>query len=229
MGFLFVVFSCLLGLAAVIIILAAIPLSYDCSGSWRDSQRTAAVKVRYGPLLLRYRYDCEKDRPHQAAVSLFGIGRNIAPDPGGEKAKKKTKEKTKEKSGLSKTAALGFHDIRNMLGKDLLVAAGRLIQAIYRHSSPKYWDFRGVVGFEDPYYTGLLAATAQLWSITRLEPDFTREIYDFSAEIRGRIVVLILIVHVVRFLLSNAGRRVLAALRRAKRKRNKGGAFVGAG
>ena len=200
-------FWCVVSLAAIIIFLTIIPIRYDICGVWRDT-KLCRIQVQYGPLSGSYRYDSKK--LHDFRLSFLGI---------------RFGEKTKTNKGRD---GLAISEIWHILGKDLLVAVFRTIKAIYRHSRPRVWNINGVLGFDDPYYTGIFAAARQLLPGISIEPDFSREVYDLNIHICGRIVVLVLIYYVLGFLVSRDARPHLVRLwksRKIKRRRSEKTAF----
>ena len=207
-----VFFWFMVSIIAVFILLTIIPIRYDICGVWRDT-KLCRIQVQYGPLSGIYSYDSKQ--LHDFRLSFFGL-RFGKKDRQKDKIKKSLK--TKDKKG---EAGLAIKDIRHIIEKEFLTALFKTINAIYRHSRPAIWNINGVLGFDDPYYTGLFAALRQLLPRIDIEPDFSREICNLSMHIRGRIVVLVLIYYVLSFLVSREARPVLFGLWKS-RKTHKG-------
>ncbi len=186
--------SLLMGLGAffcMLIFLLAVPLYYDLKGRWQETV-TGEAKIRLGPL----GFSLARTEEKESRIRLALWGKVLAD----KKPKGEGKEKKEKKDRYTGTGSN-----LSWLDWELLNRGIVFFKQIFKALKPQYFKIKGVLGFGDPYYTGLLAGfKALIPGIPRIyiEPDFTRRIHDITVEIKGRIVPLVLICYTVKFFFS---------------------------
>jgi hypothetical protein len=91
---------------------------------------------------------------------------------------------------------------------------GKIVKTVI----PRTLKWRGLLGFEDPYYTGtFLRRLKSVVPGIDIIPDFTGEVHDITVKLEGKIVFIVILFHVLRFLFL---RRMFLALKKIRRLRN---------
>ncbi|MEL7566129.1 MAG: hypothetical protein AAGU27_14750 [Dehalobacterium sp.] len=203
----------LLGILALMVLILLVPIKYDLRGYWQE-KFSGIVKIGIGPLqgLVKWAVDGNTI----FALQLAGI--TLMKKPLSKNTEKKEKkEKKKEPTPAKKEKRGKSWNIFDFLEKDFIKAGFRMVGDILRHSSPQVMDLKGVWGFGDPYYTGILAALKTVIPSIHVEPDFTGEVRDLKVLVQGRIRPVVLLFYGLRFIISSAVRAIWKKMRQ-KRK-----------
>ncbi len=215
-----VLFWCVVSLVVILILLTMVPVRYSICGRLQDTVRFE-IEWQYGPLSGMTSYSSKQLQNFK--LSFIGIP--VGGKAGKQDVKKDQNTIPKRIKVKKEKAGFAINDLRCLLNKDFLAALLKMLKTIYRHSRPGVWNISGVIGFNDPYYTGLFAAARQALPGIGVEPDFSREIYDITVQISGRIIAFALSYHTLRFLGSRAARLVLARLWKARKSQKKSGSI----
>ncbi|MFZ5965649.1 MAG: DUF2953 domain-containing protein [Bacillota bacterium] len=137
-----------------------------------------------------------------------------------EKANNKVKqeEDNQHKKKTAMTQGLEW------LSKDLLEAGLRFVRDIVKHMKPKHIHIKGRIGFENPYYTGILSGL--IYSITpflhRQQFDvmtvFEDEVVEGEFAIQGRVIIGVLCIIVLRLLVTKPVRNIIKKMIRIKKE-----------
>jgi len=213
----------LLAILALFILILLIPINYDLRGYWQE-KFSGIVKIGIGPLqgLIKW----ASDGNNIFALQLAGITLMKKPlDKNTEKKEKREKkEKKKEPTPAKKEKRAKGRDIFDFFDKNLIKAGFRMVGDILRHSSPQVMELKGVWGFDDPYYTGVLAALKTVIPGIHVEPDFTKEVRDLKVLVQGRIRPATLIFYGLRFIVSSAARLMWKKLWQKRKRKIKNSA-----
>lgn len=188
-----------------LVVLLILPVRYSLSGNWRE-QLSLHIRVSYGFLwgaLVK-----------EADTTSFNIGSlhwTFFSPKFQERGEKKNKTK---KSAAKKTRARIIRLLNRNFIKRVLMTLQKCLKACW----PDKFEIAGVIGFKDPYYTGILAAFLAVFHVDGLFLDFTEEIYDLELNVRGSIVPIVLVYYVVTLLLSAEVWRVFNPLRKWRQK-----------
>lgn len=201
-----------LGLVSLFLIVALIPFNYVFAGRLQETI-SGKFELRYG--FLRAVMARTEQGNNVFRISLFNIA--LKGDKGGKREKREAKKEDRAVDKKEKKKA-NWRLISSMLDRDFLGEIIKTAGRILKSCCPKVFQISGVVGFQDPYYTGLLSAVKGVWPDIDIEPDFTREIYDLVFHVEGKIIILTIIYHVIRFLLSSEGRHLLRRIWQEKKR-----------
>lgn len=191
--------------ALILLVLVAllIPFQYQLKTHFKDESFLLA-KIRYAFL----RFDLSLTAAGlQTGFQLFGWKIN----PGSSPKKAKVKQK-REKGKRSKRQ-------RKRPGRKFITETKRLICSIYRATRPRVFSATGTYSLADPADIALVAmlfmglAAALPRADISLQPDFINEVNDARVELAGRIVPIVLVFYVIRFMLKKEVRQVLIGRR----------------
>lgn len=190
------------GLTILLLILTLIPFKYVLVGKVRETF-FGKFEAAYG--FLRLVITRSEKGNTALLVSIFGFPLRIS-----SKEKKVPAKEKKDKPNLRFLLVLLD---KNVLGK-LIETGSRILKCFH----PRVFEIKGVLGFQDPYYTGLLAASRAVWPEIRIEPDFTSEVCDLDFHAQGKVILLTVIYYGIRLLLSSEGREILRRIKEEKRR-----------
>lgn len=188
-------------LCAIIVSLLFLPYEYRIKvEKYEDIIAVGSVNWLFGivKVVFKYKYPNKKF----IYVSVIGIKKNIDRSNSG---KSKKKSDTKEKKHDEKDGKFSLSDL--LEGK-FVERVLNMIKTVYRHIKPKKIKLNASVGFEDPYYTGMLCGIKNIYSNEfrklnlNIETFFDREILEGILFIRGRIIPGLLIYPALRLYLS---------------------------
>lgn len=202
-----------LGLVSLFLIVTLVPVNYVFVGKIEEAI-SGKFEVRYG--FLRAVMSRTEHGKNTFKVSIFNIAlKDFKGGKGETKKKKRADHGTADKGKKTKANWRLISSIldRRFLG-GIIKTAGRILKSC----CPKVFQISGVVGFQDPYYTGLLSALKSVWTDIDIEPDFSREIYDLVFHVEGKIIIMVIIYHTVKFLLSSEGRHLLREIWEEKKR-----------
>ncbi|TYQ16425.1 UNVERIFIED_CONTAM: Protein of unknown function (DUF2953) [Acetivibrio alkalicellulosi] len=172
----------LLALLLFLILLLVIPTKYSFKGQkYERSFIRAKVSVLFGMLGFSYYNDFEKK--NLIRILILGLPINIP--KGKEKDKKKKDKNIKDKDNS-----------RDYLNVAFIKSALKSVKRIILHIKPKRFEIEGRIGFEDPFYTGVMCAFQNIL-VSQLKDakinvtaEFEDEIYEGKGLIQGRVVLL---------------------------------------
>jgi hypothetical protein len=186
-----------LTLLAIILLILFVPFDYHIKGKKEEMNLSlegsfawlfGGVKVSISNITNKVRI---------RLLWLFSFTTNMG-KTNGEKDSikgKTTKEKASEESKKSRrrTNPLTY------INRELIELVKRTMKRIYKYIKPDELFFEGDIGFEDPYYTGILSAI--VYSSYRvpkgyyilINPVFDKEVYDGKLEIKGRLVMALIL------------------------------------
>ena len=201
----------LLVVILLLTVILTVPVYYSGEGFWRD-QLTGRFRVRAGIIELELILAQTSESVLRFRFAGFSILRKSL-----HNSKKKQQEGTriKEKDRISPT------DIPAFLERDLIRSLLRLTGEIINAVSPRTFEIKGTLGFEDPYYTGLLAALKSIVPGIQIRPDFNGEVHDITVKLEGRIIFIVILAYVLRFLISREGRYLMKRIRHQKKSQIK--------
>ncbi|MCR4442707.1 MAG: hypothetical protein QHH10_11195 [Peptococcaceae bacterium] len=195
------------GSLIVILLLALIaPVHCVFYGTWRE-KAAGRLAVRIGPAEMEATWTGDSgSRITARVIGLRVVDREVT---GSKKEKETTREKKRD--GFSPADSLVFMD------RQFIRSLAETMVRIIKSAAPRVLETKGFLGFGDPYYTGLFAAVRSVVPGIGIEPDFTREVHDISAKLEGRIILIVLLFHAGRFIISKEARPVLKKMLRRKK------------
>ncbi|AUG58179.1 MAG TPA: DUF2953 domain-containing protein [Ruminiclostridium sp.] len=176
----------LLILLVILLLLLIVPVKYSFTG---EKYESAFIKGKVSLLLgfvkLYYYNDFEKK--NIAKITLLGFPVNIS-------YKKKRKKKRRPKKDKS----------YNYLNKRFLKSSLKTIGKVILHIKPSKLEISGKIGFDDPYYTGLICAFRNIFypkfknAKINIDTVFEDEIFEGSFLIQGRVILFYVVYMVLR-------------------------------
>ncbi|MDD2402016.1 MAG: hypothetical protein PHI90_10095 [Clostridia bacterium] len=115
---------------------------------------------------------------------------------------KSKKIKDNNKNNNPKRLSFSIREKMMLLDKNVIRVLLELFGKILRRVKPQTFSFKGKLSFEDPYYTGVLAALLSGFSQAAIEPDFTGEVCDFTFKLKGQVVLIIILFYVIKLLIT---------------------------
>ncbi len=203
-----VVLWVILGAICLVLLVMMMPISYEVFGRWEQTFG-GEVSLQTGPLRAFVVFDQEKEK--EFIVSVFGIvmkKTSLKGDKEDNKGKDKTRSKGKRKKRERKRP-FGISDLAVLNDKGFLAELFKTVKLIICRILPRKCEVKGTLGFDDPYYTGLLAAVRAAIPGIRITPDFTGEVRDLRMYVLGRIRPIVLFFYILRFIVSKRVRTVL--------------------
>lgn len=189
------------------------PVSYHVRGRWHEGFSFAA---RFGSKLFSVQFSRSAAGEMCFRLRLFGFVLFDKPLTG--KKEQRVKYKKKEKKNAKKISSgdvLPLFD-RKFIGR-MVKMAGKLL----RDTSPRVFEVSGTLGFDDPYYTGILAVFRTLVPGLAVEPDFTGENHDVRFRLAGRILPVIVLWEGLKLVFSREAWTVLKKIIKNKKARKK--------
>ncbi len=185
----------LAGFLALTAVFLFLPINYELNGYKYDAYKLEAVisccRQNFQLLFTKN----SKQKPETVLIILGIASFNF------QRSKIKKRPRTKT---YRKKTKLYWNKI--FFKRDLQSKLFVFIQKIWLHIRPKQVKFKGVIGFQDPYYTGLVSALINAFyplpQKIDLETVFDREIIEGTFKIQGRIIIGYIILLAFRFLFS---------------------------
>ncbi len=203
-----VVLWVILGAICLVLLLLMMPISYEIFGRWGQTFG-GEVSLQTGPLRVIVVFGKEKEK--KLVISVFGIVVKKTlhkEDKEDDEGKDKTKNKEQRKKRVRKRP-FGISDLAVLNDKGFLEELFKTVKLVIYRILPQKCEVKGTLGFDDPYYTGLLAAVRAAIPGIKITPDFTGEVRDLSIYLLGRFRPVVLLFYVLRFIVSKSGRTVL--------------------
>lgn len=184
-----------------------IPVKYAISGKKdHDSQLHVNVSWAFNLVKTDMTFKCGSKLNTDFAVA----GYSVDIESGYKKEEKLSCEKEK-KAGKGKKK---MH-IRQILSKSMFKSIRVLISDFLRLLKPEKLKLIGIIGFEDPYYTGMICSLiyglkGQLKSSDiDVTSAFDREVFEGNFEIEGKLTVAAFMFILMKFVFSKPVRRIL--------------------
>ncbi len=149
-------------------------------------------------------------------VRILGIPIKVSSEDLSKMAKGKDKDKDKKEKEKKKKKKSGRVKVFTVEGLEyVLGSVGKVIRQVL----PRCFEGYGILGFDDPYYTGILSAVLEsLRGIgahnMNLEYAFDREVYEGEFYLEGRIIIIVLLYIALRVLLHKSSRNMFLGVRR---------------
>lgn len=201
------------GLISLFIFLTLIPLNYVLEGRLQEG---FAGRFQAGYGFLHFCICFPQNGPESGSIKICGFSLSLGKERPGNKKKREGAGSREEKKDIGSMPWLTMLN-RNLIGKIMETAV--LIIKAFR---PRKLEVYGFLGFEDPFFTGLIAGLRSICPGIEIEPDFTGEVRDVTILIEGRIIPFQIITYGLKLLLSSEARAVLRELwseRKAERKK----------
>ncbi len=201
---LLIIFYLIAALLVLALIALLIPLQYQFYAHIKPGT-VAAVRLRYAFLSYKSGY---AESVLSSEFRLFGKKLNLKPG---------TKKSSESKSLRKKSKASSRKRARP--GRAVLKEAKRLICSVYLTTKPKVFSANGTYSLADPADTALLAMLIMSVAVALpkadicLQPDFVNEENNVLLRLTGRIVPIVLVFYVLRFMLKKEVRLVLIGRR----------------
>lgn len=184
-----------------------IPVEYGFSG-YKDEEYELRGEISW--LFRGLKASILKKSGSKMAVALNLLGFKITPKDHLSKPSKKKKEKKEKKEKKSKRK----RELKDFISKPLLHKVLDFIGSILKHIRPRVLSIDGRIGFDDPYYTGLIAMF--LYSLApslndypiHVVPVFEEETLEGRFQVQGRIIMAVLVFVSIRLLLSKPVRNI---------------------
>lgn len=210
----------LIGILLLVIILLAlfflfVPCSYTLRGGYEDRFWTD-FRIRFSSLfIIRGSWDSDLKSPGLLKVMLVIAGFTVTLHP--EKwSKKDTKQEVKEKKDLP------FRVFVQSTDRELLRSGMNLLYDILRILRPDKIVLKGKIGFDEPHFTGWLAALKSLINAFSsggwfdLEPVWQEEYYELSFFVEGKVVMGAVALKAARFMLARRTRKFMKVVKKEK-------------
>ena len=188
-----ILFILLLALFLLLLLVLLIPFDYSISATIKE-KASLAVRVRWA--LFQFALLMGDGRP-SFEFSLWG--RIIKSGPITKKAsKKEAKKKKKKKESRVQRPGIAFF-------KAVLSFSNEVLDVL----KPKHFTANGTYSLDDPADTATISAVIALiraiWPGTRIDltPSFEAEATDVAIDCTGRIVLILLVIIMLKYLLSS--------------------------
>lgn len=183
---LYIVGALLLLLLFLVFFILLVPFRYRLQGGY-DSRPWFIFNIRCSPaFIFAGKWDEEEKKALKARIILFGIPIKIDPHKMWKKEEKEQlKANNKKKNGMAA--------ITSILDKEFRRRGIKLVRDLINILKPDQFSIKGKIGFEEPHYTGWLAALINSINFScqntfiDLEPVFEGEYFAFEFMLRGRI------------------------------------------
>ncbi|MCR6546064.1 hypothetical protein [Dehalobacterium formicoaceticum] len=192
---------------ALFFIIILTPIRYDLRGFWQD-KFSGEMNIGAGPFQISFTWAA--GGRNIFGLQLAGITLFKKPLASSEKKKEETKPEKKRQKGR-------WGDVFGIFDRGFIKAILKTVRDIFRHSAPKVMKLEGVWGFDDPYYTGILAAFRSTVPGIHVEPDFTGGVRDLRALVQGRIRPAVVLFYGLRFIVAPPARPVLKKMLQKRR------------
>jgi hypothetical protein len=189
-------------LLSILILVLAVPFEYSVSGCNYEKYCFEA-ELSWLFRSTRFIFLKEEGKPKGFWFRIFGFDRSLK-GTRNDKYKKQKKNKRKDSQ----------YSVSDFLSVKLLKEAADFITMFVKHIRPRIFQLSGKFGFEDPFETGIILATLNVFGIdyncsVNLHPVFDEEVLEGSFIVKGRIVLAYLLFILVKLLLSRSGRRII--------------------
>lgn len=195
-------------IAAVFVGVLFIPLKYSISGEKGDCSQLH-IEASWFFKLVKTTAFFKSGLAPETEFILAGCGIDVSGN--GKKEKKPPREKEK-KTGKRKKKIHPKH----VLSKGMLKSISDLLRDFLRWLKPKKFILSGTVGFEDPYYTGIICGLLHVFEEplrnNRIDviSIFDREVIEVSFEMEGKLTIAVLLLICMKFVLSKPVRGIIS-------------------
>jgi len=191
------------------LLLMCLRIRFRLTGRWQEAL-DYTLSIGVGPL-----YIDQQTLDNGERGTVIRLGQQVLI----RKAKlPKTAAKAKAKAAAQEKHSL--KDLKPFLQGGFLKGILRTIQAILSRIDERELRLAGCWGFEEPYYTGLLAAFGPLIPGFQVEPVFGAECRDLEFTMAGRLSVGKSVYYLLKFMLARESRQVWRTLRQQKKEKN---------
>lgn len=196
----------LAALAGLFVLSLVLPLEYRIHTAVDNVVRVNATVF----LLLRIfavEFACEH-KEMQRSLLVVGI-RVRRTNPVGRSGNVSKKRRRSKKRLSRKVSVLDF------LQQEFLHDAATFLKKLIRMIRPRRIEIHGVYGFNDPVLTGTVCALIPLmeqWmpsSAISVQPVFDEEVLDIRADLYGRMLLIVVVGRILRFILRKPVRKAL--------------------
>ena len=194
-------------IAAVLISVLFIPVKYSVSGI-RDDEYQLYVYFSWAFNLVRSDMLFKGGSKPETGFAIAGHSVNV------ENRRKKEVRPPREKEKKTGKTKKKIHP-GQMLSKDMFKSIRILISDFLRLIKPDKFRLTGIIGFEDPYHTGMLCSFLYCLKRNLKNSDigvlsaFDREVFEGSFEIEGKLTVAALLFISMKFVFSKPVRGML--------------------
>lgn len=206
----------LLILLILLLFILLIPFSYKLRGVSREKKTVwADLHWLFGLLGITGTY--ELGTGFTGKVRIFGIPIRMSAEDLSKMGKSKVKkEKEQEEKKKKKKKKNNRIKVFTLEGLQYVLHS---VNTVLRQVLPRRFEGYGILGFDDPYYTGILSAVLEsLRGIgahnMKLEYAFDREVFEGELYLEGRIIIIVLLYIALRVLLHKSSRNMLLGVRR---------------
>lgn len=207
----------LLPLAAVGLL--SVPLTFQVKGRLQTEEQRVEAKIAWGGGVVAAVINIDKEqklfRLRLAVIRL--PTRCRAPKTARDMKKRQKATRQKERRGLP-------FSVNQVLNRKLLVVALNFLRRILRSLKLRI-RLRGIYGTGDPASTGMLAGLIAVLNAGQinlnLEADYTGPALDLAGEASGRIIPVLVLGCIVRFLLAGPVRKLWLDFIKVKLSRKK--------
>jgi hypothetical protein len=200
-------------LLTLLLFVLLIPFEYAFSGErYRSYLLEGKISWFFGGLKGRF----TTESPQRTSYSLQIFGFRLSPQ--NHREEKQEIKKKKEISVKEKSKKTRKFDVGLFLDKKLFEVLCRFIADTLKHMKPQTFLLHGSIGFEDPYYTGVFwGGLNVLYPLLKdfdiqIAPVFHEEKLEGKFAVKGRIVIGVLVLLVIKTLLSRPGRNIIIQL-----------------
>ena len=207
-------------LLVLLLLILFLPFVYELYALNNEEKQLVKLDAYWLFGLLAVGGSYEKGQGFMVLIRILGIPIRIREDDLMKMAGKKTKkdksgQKEKKKEGKKKKESTRKKLVTREGIQLLVESAGNAL----KHILPRRISGYGIVGFEDPYYTGLLAAwveTLRGLGVHRmnLQYVFDREVYEGELSIEGRITMVYFVYMALRLLIVKPSRELLLGVKK---------------
>ncbi|QRN84645.1 hypothetical protein JR334_06520 [Clostridia bacterium] len=203
--------------ALLLVLLAVlfIPFRYKIRGVSKE-EKSVSVDIHwlFGLLALRGIY--RHGSGFEGLIRILGIPFKVDEESltkfGSDKRKDKKGKDTKEKNKKRK-------DRGTVFSVEALEYLFSSIRKVLGHVLPRSVEGYGIVGFDDPYYTGLMSAVIETmrgmgFHHMNIQYAFDREVYEGEIYMEGKLVIIYMVYIAIRLLLHKSSRNMLLGTRR---------------
>lgn len=205
-------------LLILLLAILLIPFSYKLRAISKEEKKSVWADVHWLFGLLGIKGTYEYGLGFEGVIRILGIPIKVKEEDlakfgkGKEKDKgKKTKEKKeKEKKKSTRTKVFTVDALNYLLSR---------VSDVLHHLLPRRFEGYGILGFDDPYYTGIVSAVLEsLRGIgahhMNIQYAFDREVYEGEIYMEGRIVIIYLVYMAIKLLVHKSSRDMLLGRRR---------------
>lgn len=182
----------------IVLFILFCPFYYSLKIAKQEKWETNFV-LKQGGLRLCLQY---KDQELEKAIFLFGrlIKRMKKKEKGIKK--RKTLLDKQEKETKKRRIWRRIFNWQELLSREAFACLRELLFSIGAVFYPRKMFFEGKIGFDDPYYTGLLAAFLMGWRKRNwlINLDFTGSVCEFDLQMEGKVCLIVLLYYCLQFL-----------------------------